>query len=40
MKDGLPLEAQKQVLTEYALSHNYKIVGYYSDEGITAGSAI
>lgn len=36
VKDGLSLEAQKQALTEYALSHNYQIVGYYSDEGITA----
>ncbi len=36
VKDGLSLDAQKQALTEYALSHGYQIVGYYSDEGITA----
>lgn len=36
VKDGLSLEAQRQALTEYAASHNYEIVGYYTDEGITA----
>lgn len=35
-KDGLSLEAQKQALTDYALSHGYLIAGYYSDEGTTA----
>ena len=36
VKDGLSLDAQEEALTEYALSHHYKIVDYYSDEGITA----
>lgn len=36
VKDGLSLEAQRQALTDYALSHRYKIVDYYTDEGITA----
>jgi len=36
VKEGLSLEAQKQALTDYALSHGYEIVGYYADEGITA----
>lgn len=36
VKDGLSLDAQKQALTEYATAHNYEIVGYYADEGITA----
>lgn len=36
VKEGLSLEAQKQALTDYALSHHYQIVGYYTDEGITA----
>ena len=37
-QSGLSLNTQKELLTEYAKSHNYKIVGYYSDEGITARS--
>lgn len=36
VKEGLSLEAQRQALTDYAISHGYKIVGYYADEGITA----
>ena len=36
VRDGLSLDAQKDALTSYALSHGYEIVGYYSDEGITA----
>lgn len=36
VKEGLSLEAQRQALTDYALSHGYEIVGYYTDEGITA----
>lgn len=36
VKEGLSLDAQKQALTDYALSHGYEIVGYYADEGITA----
>ncbi len=36
VKEGLSLEAQKAALTNYALSHNYEIVGYYADEGLTA----
>lgn len=35
-RDGLSLDAQRQALTDYAVSHGYEIVGYYSDEGITA----
>lgn len=35
-KEGLSLDAQRQALTDYALSHGYEIVGYYADEGLTA----
>ena len=35
-KEGLSLEAQRQALTDYAVSHGYQIVGYYNDEGLTA----
>ena len=35
-KEGLSLDAQKQALTDYAISHGYEIVGYYADEGLTA----
>lgn len=34
--NGLSLPAQKKALTEYAESHNYTIVGFYADEGISA----
>lgn len=34
--NGLSLPAQRKVLTEYAESNNYTIVGYYADEGISA----
>lgn len=34
--NGLSLETQKDDLTQYANEHNYTIVGYYEDEGITA----
>lgn len=33
---GISLDAQKQALADYALSHGYKIVGSYTDEGTTA----
>lgn len=33
---GLSLDTQKELLTEYALSHGYEIVDYYADEGLTA----
>lgn len=36
VKDGLSLEAQRDALTNYAVSHGYEIVDYYTDEGITA----
>ncbi len=36
VEDGLSLEAQRDALTKYAEEHNYEIVDYYSDEGITA----
>jgi len=36
VRDGLSLDAQKDALTNYAVAHGYEIVGYYSDEGITA----
>lgn len=35
-KEGLSLDAQKQALTDYALAHDYEIVDYYADEGLTA----
>lgn len=35
-ENGISLDTQKDALTEYAKSHGYEIVGYYSDEGITA----
>lgn len=34
--NGLSLPAQKKDLTDYAQEHNYKIVGYYADEGFSA----
>ena len=33
---GHSLEAQKELLTQYAVSQGYEIVGYYEDEGISA----
>ena len=36
VKDGLSLEAQRYALTNYAISHGYEIVDYYTDEGITS----
>jgi len=36
VKDGLSLDAQKKALTDYAQSHGYEIVDFYSDEGLTA----
>ena len=36
VRHGLSLEAQRNSLTEYAKQHNYKIVDYYVDEGLTA----
>ena len=36
VRDGLSLDAQREALTNYATAHGYEIVGYYSDEGITA----
>ena len=36
VKDGLSLDAQRDALTGYAISHGYEIVGCYTDEGITA----
>lgn len=33
---GLSLDTQRELLTEYALSHGYEIVDYYADEGLTA----
>ena len=35
-KEGLSLEAQRKLLTDYAIDHHYEIVDYYTDEGITA----
>ena len=32
VKEGLSLDAQQEALTEYALSHHYKIVEYYSPQ--------
>lgn len=36
VEQGLSLDTQKEILTEYALSHGYEIVDYYVDEGLTA----
>lgn len=36
VRDGLSLDAQREALINYANAHGYEIVGYYSDEGITA----
>ncbi len=36
VQQGLSLDTQKELLTEYALSHGYNIVDYYVDEGLTA----
>ena len=36
VEKGLSLDTQKELLTEYALSHGYEIVDYYVDEGLTA----
>lgn len=36
VRHGLSLTAQRSSLTEYAKKHNYKIVDYYIDEGLTA----
>lgn len=36
VEKGLSLDTQKELLTEYALSHGYQIVDYYADEGLTA----
>lgn len=36
VKEGISLEAQRKLLTDYATDHHYEIVGYYTDEGITA----
>lgn len=36
VQQGLSLDTQKELLTEYALSHDYEIVDYYIDEGLTA----
>ena len=33
---GLSLDTQKELLTEYAVSHGYEFVDYYADEGLTA----
>lgn len=36
VENGISLDTQRDALTEYAKKHGYQIVGYYSDEGITA----
>lgn len=36
VEQGLSLDTQRELLTEYATSHGYDIVGYYADEGLTA----
>lgn len=36
VQQGLSLDTQKEILTEYANSHGYEIVDYYIDEGLTA----
>lgn len=36
VEKGHSLEAQKELLTQYAINQGYEIVGYYEDEGISA----
>lgn len=36
VESGLSLDTQRELLTEYAVSHGYDIVDYYADEGLTA----
>lgn len=36
VQQGLSLDTQKELLTDYANSHGYDIVDYYVDEGLTA----
>lgn len=36
VEHGISLDTQRDALTEYATRHGYEIVGYYSDEGLTA----
>ena len=36
VQQGLSLDTQKELLTEYANTHGYEIVDYYIDEGLTA----
>lgn len=36
VEHGISLDTQKDALTEYAHKYNYKIVDYYTDEGLTA----
>lgn len=36
VQQGLSLDTQKELLTEYAKEHGYEIVDYYIDEGLTA----
>lgn len=36
VQQGLSLDTQKELLTDYANSHGYEIVDYYVDEGLTA----
>lgn len=36
VEHGISLDTQRDALEEYAKKHGYEIVGYYSDEGITA----
>lgn len=35
-RHGLSVDTQKELLTDYAVSHGYEIVDYYIDEGLTA----
>ena len=36
VEHGLSLDTQRELLTKYAKEHNYEIVDYYQDEGISA----
>lgn len=36
VRDGLSLDAQRKALISYANAHGYRIVGIYTDEGISA----
>ena len=38
--DGLSLQAQRDLITRYALEHDMELVGIYADEGISAAKSL